>query len=75
MRLPSKTVMYSESVFVILPKIIKMVEVESKDVIELYKELKKDYDIVLIIEALDCLYALGKIDINKGGKIFYVEGN
>lgn len=78
MRLPNKAIPYSKSVIARFPAILDIVS--KKDITP--KKLLEDMNAVQtqemadILSALDCLYALGKIDFNrKGDKLHYVESH
>lgn len=75
MKLPGKSISYSNSVFALFPDILKSLQEKDMQVNELYKAVEKNNDFENFVNALDCLYALGRIDINTEGKLFYVEGN
>lgn len=74
MKLPSKIVTYNES---LLPKMAVILSVLNRQEIPanlLYKKVRsKVNDIGEFLEAMDCLYALGKIEIDtQKGVIRYV---
>ena len=74
MKLPSKITSYSESSISKFPFILKILREEENSPIVLYsKAKKKKISITEFIEVLDGLYALGRIDINEEGKLYYVE--
>ena len=74
MNLPGKSVMYSKSIFPLFPKILGELQKEDLSVNELYKKLRSEHDFEIFMNALDCLYALGKIEINvKEKKLYYVD--
>ncbi len=74
MNLPGKSVMYSKSIFPLFPKILRELQREDLSVNELYMRLHSEYDFEIFMNALDCLYALGKIEINvKEKKLYYVD--
>jgi len=63
MRLPNKLFSYNESVISKFPFILQKVSEENNmSILELYHSLSGKFeDITEFLEALDCLYALGKI--------------
>lgn len=67
MRLPDKITPYDDSVLPLLPKILEQLEDGEKGPSELCA-LHKGVDVSEFIEAMDCLYALGKIDFTNDGK-------
>ena len=73
MKLPNKITSYSESSISKFPLILKTLREEDKSPIELYEKAKKErMSISEFMEVIDALYALGKIDLNGEGKIYYV---
>jgi hypothetical protein len=74
MKLPSKSIMYSKSVFPLFPKILKELRTKEMTVNDLYLSVSTEHDFENFISALDCLYALGRIEINeKEKKLYYVD--
>lgn len=74
MRLPNKVVTYRESLLAKFPIILAIVREQEITVDLLYKKVKsKVEDIGEFMEIMDCLYALGKIELDvKRGIIRYV---
>ena len=74
MKFPSKVTPYQDSILAKFPIILACLETEDMDPEALYKKTNsKVSDIGEFVEILDCLYALGKIELNqKGGLIHYV---
>lgn len=75
MKLPGKTTPYKSSIFVLFPGILTSLKEKTMTVSELYMSFPKlelgDY-----INALDCLYALGKIEIDsEKGTLYYVDAD
>ncbi len=71
MLLPNKTVSYKESIISRFPVVLKFISQKSVPVTELYQNLKKEFSsICMFVQTLDCLYALGKIDLNSEGELF-----
>ena len=72
MRLPNKVITYKESV---LPKFIYVLEALNNQEVAvdiLYKKIKsKVDDIGEFMEVLDCLYALGKIEMDEKKGVIY----
>ena len=77
MRLPNKVTSYSNSIFAWFPDILELLEQKDMSPKELFENStanKKDMGDFL--SALDCLFALGKIElIEEGGALHYVEGD
>ncbi len=73
MKLPNKITPYDESLMPLLPKILEQLVDGEKSLPALYAQFK-GIGISEFIEAMDCLYALGKIDFADGeGGIRYVD--
>lgn len=75
MKLPSKSTPYKNSVIVLFSDILSVLQQGECSVLELYRQTGitniSDY-----MNALDCLYALGKIEISEeGGLMRYVGRN
>lgn len=77
MRLPNKVTSYSNSIFAWFPDILELLEQKDMTPKELFEHStanKKDMSDFL--SALDCLFALGKIElIEEGRALHYVEGD
>lgn len=72
MRLPSKITSYKESVLSKFPPVLNIVSQGRVGVLELYLQTKEYYeDIREYIDTLDCLYALGCIDVDKTCEVIY----
>lgn len=75
MTIPNKIIPYEESVLYYIPKVLVVME---KQIVispmELYKKVRKDIpNLAFYIEILDCLFALGKINLNEErGLLTYV---
>lgn len=65
MNFPDKVTCYSDSILAILPRILSFVQKKSLPVFILYKKVGI-MNITDFIEALDCLYAMKKIEIKEG---------
>lgn len=74
MKFPNKVTSYSESIFSRLSTILKILYTGDKTIIELYQDTCFQYNAIEeYIDALDCLYALGKIDyIEESGVLHFV---
>lgn len=73
MKLPGKSTPYKNSVIALFPDILSVLRQNECSVLELYRQTGissvSDY-----MNALDCLYALGKIEISEeGGLLHYVS--
>jgi hypothetical protein len=72
MKLPSKSTPYKDSVIALFPSILSLLKQGDRSVLELYKKAQIE-DVGDYANALDCLYALGKIEITQeGGMLHYV---
>lgn len=75
MRLPNKAIPYSQSVIARFPQILEIVsqkDISPKELLEQANTGKQD--MADFLSALDCLYALGKIEFSeKGDKLHYVD--
>ncbi len=72
MKLPGKSTPYKNSVLALFPDILSVLRQGECSVLDLYRQTGitsvSDY-----MNALDCLYALGKIEISEeGGLLHYV---
>ena len=74
MRFPSKVTPYQTSILAKFPVVLSCLENEDMKPDILYKKVKsKMTDIGEFLEILDCLYALGKIELyEEGGMLHYV---
>lgn len=64
MRLPNKVISYNGSIISKFPVILTTLQERDYSVMELYEKIKASLDIEDFIDALDSLFALGKIEIN-----------
>ena len=65
MLFPSKVISYNESILPKLPLVLHYLENGPKKVSDVYRYTKgKVTDLSDLFEVLDCLYALGMIDLN-----------
>ena len=72
MLLPNKTVSYKESVISRFPVVLKFMSEKQKSiaVTQMYQNLKDEFSsICMFVQTLDCLYALGKINLNSEGEL------
>jgi len=77
MRLPSKITSYDDSILAIFPIILGIVEKTDVSVYALFSNTKELFDDVgEFIEVLDCLYALGALELEQETRLLrYVSGN
>lgn len=65
MLFPSKVISYNESILPKLPLVLHYLENGPKKISDVYRYTKgKVTDLSDLFEILDCLYALGMIDLN-----------
>ena len=74
MKFPNKVNSYKNSVFPLLPMVLKLLSVRDYTVDSLYEKLKTNMTISEYIDALDCLYAMGQLTLNKE-VLHYVKRN
>lgn len=68
MKFPSKVTPYQASILAKFPVVLSFLETEDMKPDALYKKVKSRVsDIGEFLEILDCLYALGKIELYEGG--------
>jgi hypothetical protein len=72
MRFPSKVTTYKESIISKLPVLAKYLSLRDYTVISLFNEIRDKMTIHEYIDALDCLFVLGKITL-KEEILHYVE--
>ena len=67
MKVPSKVTPYKESTIAKFPMVLSILEKGDMTPTELYDKVKKSkiQDITEFVEALDCLYAMNKIEIRE----------
>lgn len=75
MKFPSKVTPYQNSILVKFPMVLHLLQEQDMKPDDLYKKMKsKVSDIGEFLEVLDCLYALGKIELSReGGILHYVD--
>ncbi len=74
MKFPSKVTSYQSSILAKFPIVLSFLETEDMKPDSLYKKVKsKVSDIGEFLEILDCLYALGKVELcEETGLLHYV---
>ncbi|WP_026673646.1 ABC-three component system middle component 7 [Alkalihalobacterium bogoriense] len=75
MRLPNKVTPYTNSIIALFPDILgtlKRRDISPKELFELTTSGKKDMGDFL--SALDCLFALGKIELTEEGRMLRYVG-
>lgn len=72
MRLPNKVTPYSHSIVARFPDILEVLEQQSMSLKELLEQTTSGKkDIGDFLSALDCLFALGKIELIEEGRIIH----
>jgi hypothetical protein len=75
MRLPNKVTPYINSVIARFPDVLEALEqrdMSPKELFEVTTAVKKDMGDFL--SALDCLFALGKIELSEEGRVLHYVG-
>lgn len=72
--MPNKVTSFNQSVLSKLVPIIQILQEKDYTVYTLYNSLKVKMTVNEYIDALDCLYALGVVTLNKG-VLHYVNRN
>ena len=77
MRLPNKVIPYANSVIALFPNILGALAQKDMSPNQLFKIThSKKNDMADFLSALDCLFALGKIELIEEGRVLhYVERN
>jgi hypothetical protein len=75
MRLPNKVTHYSNSIIALFPDILEALEQQNMSPKELFEIAKsRKNDMADFLSALDCLFALGRIELIEEGRVLrYVE--
>lgn len=75
MKFPSKVTSYQASILAKFPTILSYLEVEDLRLDILFNKVKsKVSDVGEFLEILDCLYALGKIELCEEGAVLHYVG-
>ena len=76
MKLPSKVTPYKDSILAKFPVALTSLEECDMTPSELYKKMKKNVTSAAeFVEILDCLYALGKVELLYGEVLHYVKND
>ena len=75
MRLPNKVTHYTNSIIALFPDILEALEQQNMSPKELFEIAKsRKNDMADFLSALDCLFALGRIELIEEGRVLrYVE--
>ncbi|MBQ6480300.1 MAG: hypothetical protein IJI45_04195 [Anaerolineaceae bacterium] len=71
MKLPGKSTPYKTSIMALFPPILSALKEDDLAVSDLFDRLDTDYG--SYIAALDCLYALGRVEICERRMLHYVD--
>ena len=75
MQFPSKVTPYKKSVLSLFPEIMGRLEQRDVPLLELMHDTIEEKErINLFIDALDCLFALGRIEIKDGTEVLHYVG-
>ena len=75
MKLPNKVTSYQESVLSKLTVLLDVLSVKDLSVLELFFETRRCFsDTSEFIDALDCLFALNKLEYNEGMAVLHYVG-
>ncbi len=74
MKLPNKVICYNESIISKFPVVLTILKVKECSIYQLFNQIKNQIeDVNELIDILDGLFALGKIEIREDtGRIYYV---
>ena len=74
-RLPNKSIPYGKSIFMYFPRILQILAKRKHSPLNLYQKLDMaDKDWGDYLDALDCLFALGAIELTKDGRLLRYVG-
>lgn len=73
MKFPNKVTPYQASILAKFPMVLVFLEQQDMKPGDLYKKTKVT-DVGEFLEILDCLYALGKIELNREGSALHYVG-
>lgn len=75
MKFPNKVTPYQASILAKFPIVLVLLEQQDMKPGDLYKKIKsKVSDVGEFLEILDCLYALGRIELNREGSVLHYVG-
>ena len=76
MRLPSKVTPYKDSILAKFPVVLATLQECDMTPSELYNKVKRSISTAAeLVEILDCLYALGKVELLYGEVLHYVKND
>ncbi len=71
MRLPNKVIPYNQSIIAKFPIILDALKIKPYTAIDLFNSVKTRIDIDDFLDAIDSLYALGKIRLDEQRRELY----
>lgn len=75
MRFPSKVTPFKDSLMVKLPVVLSELQKQDMTPSELYKKVKRKVDSSAeLVEILDCLYVLGKVEFRDDKEVLHYVG-
>lgn len=75
MKFPNKVTPYKESILAKFPVVLTALKNEDMNPVRLFAKVKsKVTDVGEFIEILDCLYAMGKIELLDEGEVLHYVG-
>ena len=76
MQLPNKLYSYKNSTLALIPKVLDELRDGSLPAEQLYQNVRIQLnDATDFLSVMDCLYALGAVDINEEGEVFICSLN
>lgn len=76
MKLPSKVTPYKDSILAKFPVVLAALQECDMTPSELYNKMKRKVSAAAeLVEILDCLYALGKVELLYGEVLHYVKND
>ena len=76
MKLPSKVTPYKDSILAKFPVVLATLQECDMTPSELYNKVKRSVSMAAeLVEILDCLYALGKVELLYGEVLHYVKND
>lgn len=76
MQLPNKLYSYKNSTLALIPTVLNELKNEPLPAEQLYQNVRTQLnDATDFLSVMDCLYALGAVDINEEGEVFICSLN
>jgi hypothetical protein len=75
MLLPNKITPFKESILAKFPLLLEEIKTEDVSVMKLFKKVKSEFNSIAdYLEALDCLFALRKIELTEQAEVLHYAG-